>query len=41
VVKIDYMLPGCPPRAEAFWLALTALLSGQEPNLPYELVKYD
>lgn len=41
VVKVDYMLPGCPPRAEAFWLGLTALLSGQEPSLPYEFVKYD
>lgn len=41
VVKIDYFLPGCPPSADVFWAALTALLNGQEPSLPYECVKYD
>ncbi len=41
VVKIDYWLPGCPPRADTFWAALTALLKGKEPKLPYELIKYD
>lgn len=41
VIKVDYYLPGCPPRAEAIWLVLTALLEGKEPELPYELIKYD
>ena len=41
VVRIDYHLPGCPPRAETLWQALTALLGGQPLELPYELVKYD
>jgi NAD-reducing hydrogenase small subunit len=41
VVKIDYYLPGCPPSADTIWAALTALLSGQKIDLPYELVKYD
>jgi NAD-reducing hydrogenase small subunit len=41
VVEIDYFLPGCPPSADAIWAALTALLSGREIELPYELVKYD
>ncbi len=41
VVKVDYALPGCPPSADTLWAALTALLSGEEPGLPYELVKYD
>ena len=41
VVKVDYHLPGCPPSADTLWAALTALLSGKEPELPYELVKYD
>jgi len=41
VVKIDYALPGCPPSADTLWAALSALLSGEEPALPYELVKYD
>ena len=41
VVKVDYHLPGCPPSADTLWAALTALLGGNEPELPYELVKYD
>ncbi len=41
VVKIDYYLPGCPPSADTLWAALTALLAGKAPELPYELVKYD
>ena len=41
VVKIDYFLPGCPPSADALWAALTALLTGQPIELPYELLKYD
>lgn len=41
VVKIDYFLPGCPPSADVFWAALTSLLKGEEPSLPYELIKYD
>ncbi|MBT8484719.1 MAG: NADP oxidoreductase [Phycisphaerales bacterium] len=41
VVKIDYHLPGCPPSADTIWNALTALLSGAPPELPYPLIKYD
>ena len=41
VVKIDHHLPGCPPSADAIWAAVTALVEGQRPELPYELVKYD
>ena len=41
VVKIDYFLPGCPPRAGLIWDALTALLTGKEMELPYEVVKFD
>ena len=41
VVKIDHYLPGCPPSADTLWAALTALLAGRAPELPYELVKYD
>ena len=40
-VKIDYHLPGCPPSADTLWAALVALLEGREPELPYELLKYD
>ena len=41
VVKVDYFIPGCPPSADAIWAAVTALVEGQRPELPYELVKYD
>ena len=41
VVKVDYFLPGCPPSADTLWAALTALLTGKEVALPYELIKYD
>ena len=41
IVKIDYFLPGCPPRADLIWDALVALLTGKEMNLPYEVIKFD
>ena len=41
IVKIDYFLPGCPPSADTLWAALTALLTGKDVGLPYELIKYD
>ncbi len=41
VVKIDYYLPGCPPRADLIWNALVALVTGDEMKLPYEVVKFD
>ena len=41
VLRIDYFLPGCPPSADTLWAALTALLAGRAPELPYGLLKYD
>ncbi|MGQ9842566.1 MAG: NADP oxidoreductase [Spirochaetota bacterium] len=41
IVKIDYFLPGCPPRADLIWEALTALITGRELNIPYEAFKFD
>jgi NAD-reducing hydrogenase small subunit len=41
IVKIDYFLPGCPPRADLIWDALVAILTGNELKLPYEVVKFD
>ncbi len=41
VVKIDYFLPGCPPRADLIWNALVALITGNEMELPYEVIKFD
>lgn len=40
-VAIDYFLPGCPPSADAIWTALTALVTGRDPDLPYPLLKYE
>jgi NAD-reducing hydrogenase small subunit len=41
IVKIDYFLPGCAPRADLIWEALVALVTGDELKLPYEVVKFD
>ena len=41
VVKMDYHLPGCPPRADLIWESLVALITGNTMNLPYEVVKFD
>ena len=34
VIKVDYMLPGCPPTPAMIKKALVALVNGQEPELP-------
>jgi NAD-reducing hydrogenase small subunit len=41
IVKIDYHLPGCPPRADLIWDALIALVTGSPMKMPYEVIKYD
>ncbi|MBZ0243139.1 MAG: hypothetical protein K8F24_07995 [Bacteroidales bacterium] len=41
IVKIDYFLPGCAPRADLIWEAVVALVTGDPLKLPYELVKFD
>lgn len=41
IVKIDYFLPGCPPRADLIYNALLALVTGNEMELPYEVIKFD
>ncbi len=41
IVKIDYFIPGCPPRADLIWDALVALIQGSEMQLPYEVFKFD
>ncbi len=41
IVKIDYYLPGCAPRADLIWNAVVALVTGDEMKLPYELIKFD
>lgn len=41
IVKIDYFLPGCAPRADLIWEALVALVEGRPVNLSYEALKFD
>jgi len=41
VVRVDYVLPGCPPPADAFLELLTALVEGREPQLAYENRRFD
>lgn len=41
IVKIDYFLPGCAPRADLIWDVLFALLTGKELKLGYEVFKFD
>ena len=33
-VKVDVFLPGCPPSAETFHTALTALITGEPMDIP-------
>ncbi len=30
-VKVEYIIPGCPPEAQTTWMALEALITGQMP----------
>ena len=42
VVKVDLFIPGCPPRADAIYYALSELLAGRVPVvLPPEHFVYD
>jgi NAD-reducing hydrogenase small subunit len=41
IVKIDYYLPGCPPRADLIWEMLISLIKGKPAELPYEVIKFD
>ena len=42
VVKVDLFIPGCPPRVDAFFYALSELLAGRTPViLPPEHFVYD
>ncbi len=41
IVKVDYYIPGCPPRADLIWEALVALVTGNELKIPYEVLKFD
>lgn len=34
VIKVDYMIPGCPPEVESIAEVLTAIFQGKVPTLP-------
>jgi NAD-reducing hydrogenase small subunit len=42
IVKIDYFIPGCAPRADLIWEVLTKLIRGESvEHLSYENFKFD
>ena len=41
VVKIDYFIPGCPPSADAIWIALNDIIAGRDPGLGHGMIHYD
>ena len=40
VIPVDAFLHGCPPTAEEIWLAVSALLAGEKPELPSVFRRY-
>lgn len=34
IVEVDVFLPGCPPSADTFYAALTAIISGEPLDIP-------
>jgi len=41
VVKVDYVIPGCPPSPEHIWKAVKSILFGVPFSLLYSEFKYD
>lgn len=41
VVKVDYVIPGCPPAADHIWKAVKSILFGVPFSLLYSEFKYD
>lgn len=41
VVKVDYVIPGCPPAADHIWKAVKSILFGAPFSLLYSEFKYD
>jgi NAD-reducing hydrogenase small subunit len=41
IVRVDYFLPGCPPRAETILHFLRDLLAGRRPSADPRLLHYD
>ncbi|MEM3045957.1 MAG: F420-nonreducing hydrogenase [Candidatus Bathyarchaeia archaeon] len=41
VIDVDYVIPGCPPEGSETVALLTALVKGEEPQLPVKNVCYE
>lgn len=41
IVKIDYLIPGCPPSASHIWKVIRHILWGEELSVLYHEFKYD
>ncbi len=41
VVRIDYLIPGCPPSPEHIWKVIRNLLFGEQNQVLYHEFKYD
>jgi [NiFe] hydrogenase diaphorase moiety small subunit len=41
IVKIDYLIPGCPPSASHIWKVVKNILWGEEYSVLYKEFKYD
>ena len=41
VVKVDAVIPGCPPSADEIWYAITELLAGRVPVWDKTRLRYD
>ncbi|MCB9080557.1 MAG: (2Fe-2S)-binding protein [Lewinellaceae bacterium] len=41
IVKVDYMIPGCPPSPNHIWKVVKSLLWGEDYSLLYAEFKYD
>ena len=41
VVKVDCYVPGCPPRTDSIYYALSELLQGRIPVVPAEIMRFD
>jgi NAD-reducing hydrogenase small subunit len=40
VIAVDAYIPGCPPDAQRIWTAVCALLDGELPRLPPEMLRF-
>ena len=41
IVKVDYLIPGCPPSASYLWKVIRNILWGEEFSVLYHEFKYD